>query len=452
MRKILLIIQREYFSRIKKKSFIIMTILGPLLLATLFIVPIWLSQQQIEDQKTIGIIDDTKMFYMDIPDSKVYDFELLPSTSYEKAKEIYKNDSKYYAILYIPENLIEGGRKIVLCSYKQPSRHLQMHIKNALENSVKLLELKTSNISEDTYLSIENLSLSIATEFWDDSAQKDENSYDTKMILGYFLSVLIYMFIFMYSSQVMRGVIEEKTSRIVEVLVSSVKPFQLMMGKIVGIAMVGITQFLLWVLLTFSIVSVFHYSNPEYFKDNNQMMIDNSSKISQVSTDNTLIKENPLEENPDLYEVLLGFNNINYGLLIGVFLFYFIGGFLLYGALFASIGAAVDSETDTQQFMLPVTIPMIFSLVMVSTILNNPDGTLAKWLSIFPLTSPVSMMVRVPFFQSENTEYFQIISSMILLILGFLFTTWLAAKIYKTGILMYGKKVNYKELWKWLKY
>ena len=240
----------------------------------------------------------------------------------------------------------------------------------------------------------------------------------------------------------MRGVIEEKNNRIVEVIISSVKPFQLMMGKIVGIALVGLTQFVLWVALT-SIIST--GISAKIAGDNSKIDINKIEQLSSTSVD----ASTKGIDNEALANILEAVNTINFPLLIGSFLFYFLAGYLLYSALFAAIGSAVDSEAETQQFMFPVTIPLIFSFVLASSaVVNNPDGPIAFWLSMIPFTSPVVMMVRIPF----GVPTWQLISSMILLILGFLGTVWIAAKIYRTGILMYGKKVTFKEMLKWLRY
>jgi ABC-2 type transport system permease protein len=247
----------------------------------------------------------------------------------------------------------------------------------------------------------------------------------------------------------MRGVIEEKTSRIVEVIVSSVKPFQLMMGKIVGIAFVGLTQFILWVLLTGVIVLTFQEINPDLFKykSPDTHIIDNKgltpSEIAnqQDSIDFSQDKANNLLE---------GIRQIQFGTILLMFLFYFIGGYLLYASLFAAIGSAVDNETDTQQFMLPVTIPLILAIVSLQFVLNNPDGPVAFWMSMIPFTSPIVMMARIPF--NPPVALWEIGLSFAMLIIGFIFTTWLASKIYRTGILMYGKKVSFRELFKWLRF
>jgi ABC-2 type transport system permease protein len=256
------------------------------------------------------------------------------------------------------------------------------------------------------------------------------------------------MFIFLFGAQVMRGIIEEKTSRIVEVILSSVKPIELMMGKIIGVALVGLTQFLLWVVLTTGIITIAtsSFSSKHDSKTTAEKIM--NSKSQQIMASQVPQDISNDEKNNSGYEIFDAISSIDFPVMIGMFLFYFLFGYLLYAALFAAVGSAVDSEADTQQFMLPITIPLIFSFIMAQFIIQEPSGSLAFWLSIFPLTSPVIMMIRIPY----GVPYLQLLLSMTLLILGFLATTWMAAKIYRTGILMYGKKTSYRELWKWLRY
>jgi ABC-2 type transport system permease protein len=271
------------------------------------------------------------------------------------------------------------------------------------------------------------------------------------MVVGYVGSIMIYMFIFLFGAQVMRGVIEEKTSRIIEVIISSVKPFQLMMGKIIGVALVGLTQFLLWIAFTFIIITAVQTAFPQQFKKTQTKEASITGKSVALPNETAPTAPNTITAdtgNDDMNEIFEAFSSINLPVMIMAFLFYFLFGYLLYAALFAAIGAAVDNETDTQQFMLPITVPLILSLVVAQTVIQNPESPLAFWLSMIPLTSPVIMMVRIPF----GVPTWEIALSAGLLILGFLGTTWLAAKIYRTGILMYGKKSNYRELWKWIRY
>jgi ABC-2 type transport system permease protein len=262
-------------------------------------------------------------------------------------------------------------------------------------------------------------------------------------VVGYVSALLIYLFIFLYGVQVMRGVIEEKTNRIIEVVISSVKPFELMMGKILGIAFVGLTQFLLWVALSAAVsVAVTNVVLPRLEKPATEKQL--MEKVDSSSEQAEKIKK----DSGKLGKLVNALSTVNTPLILACFLFYFIGGYLLYSSLFAAIGAAVDNETDTQQFMMPVTIPLVMSFVVAQVILAHPESQMALWMSIIPFTSPIIMMVRLPF----NPPAWQIALSMAMLILGFLGTTWLASRIYRVGILMYGKKVTYKELSKWLFY
>jgi len=288
----------------------------------------------------------------------------------------------------------------------------------------------------------------------DDSGKATETSTGIAMAVAYIGGFLMYMLVFMFGAQVMRGVIEEKTSRVVEVIVSSVKPVQLMMGKIVGIALVGLTQFLIWIFLTAAIVGVVKTT---------VLKKSNVAEVSQmipksVMADNQLQQatgttsaNKPAEVNPQLAEVSKMFDNAmnqDWLLIITSFIFYFITGYLLYASIFAAIGSAVDNETETQQFMLPVTIPIILGLFVAMGTMQNPESSISFWFSMIPLTSPIVMMARIPF----GVPYWQIAVSMVIMLITFLAFVWMAAKVYRTGILMYGKKSSWKEIWKWLTY
>jgi ABC-2 type transport system permease protein len=447
MDKIFLIIKREYLTRVKKKSFIIMTILGPVLMAAIMIVPIYMSQMS-DKEKTIGIIDETGLFYNKFSDSNDLKFIYL-NTDISKAKKNFFNKN-IYSILYIPANTIDNPNNVKLFSDKQASIILKNNLENIIKNCIENVRIASQNIDKKTLEDIKKIKteVNITTIKLNESGAEKKSFYGVSTAIGLFSGILIYMFIFMFGSQVMRGVIEEKTSRIVEVIVSSVKPFQLMMGKIIGIAFVGLTQFALWIILTFSIVTVVKISFPKKFSfnKNTEQTVNNNIVGQNLQINN--INNNSSIQTKDTNKIFEAIYSIDYIKIILSFLFFFIGGYLLYAALFAAIGSAVDSEADTQQFMLPITIPLIFAIVMSQFVINNPDGPVSFWLSIIPLTSPIIMMIRIPF----GVPNFDLALSIILLILGFIATTWLAAKIYHTGILMYGKKVNYKELWKWLKY
>jgi ABC-2 type transport system permease protein len=282
----------------------------------------------------------------------------------------------------------------------------------------------------------------------DDQGKSVDDKFETKMAIGIGLAVFIYFFIIMYGMQIMRGVMEEKTSRIVEVIVSSVKPFQLMMGKIIGIALVGLTQFFLWVVLSLTLTGVINATIMKNIIKDTQVQQAQKEQVFKTGANMNIKEMQKINTPMSLINEQKGLNDVDFTAIIICFGFYFLGGYLLYGALYAAMGAAVDTETDTQQFMLPVTIPIILSFVFAQYVAMNPTSSLSFWLSIIPFTSPITMMVRLPF----GVPMWELALSMSLLVVGFIFTTWIAGKIYKTGILMYGKKTTWRELGKWLFY
>ncbi len=433
MNKTLLILKREYLTRVRKPSFIIMTFLGPLLMAALMIVPVLLATLSDSGTKTVVVVDETEWFTGKFENDDNYRFVTVVSPLDSIKANVLKGT--YDALLYIPKPDLNIPVNAMLFNAKQASLNMKSYISNTLKTEVENRKLIASGIDPEVIKS-SKASINIQTIKLNDDGNESKSFTEVDVALGLITSILIYFFIFMFGAQVMRGVIEEKTSRIIEVIVSSVKPFQLMMGKITGIALVGLTQFLLWVILTLGIYMIFAaVFGPEAASNlgaANPMM---GQMTDQVS-------------NPQINQVFDVIQSIDFTVIILSFIVYFIGGYLLYAALFAAIGSAVDNEADTQQFMLPVSIPLILGIVMSNFVVNNPDGVIAFWLSMIPLTSPVIMMVRIPF----GVPYWEIALSMSLLIAGFIFTTWVAAKIYRTGILMYGKKINYRELWKWLRY
>lgn len=438
MNKILLIIKREYLSRVRKKSFVIMTILGPVLMAGLILAPILLMDSSDEEKKEIWVCDENNLFEPQFEDVDGTDYQFFKNDLAE-VKERF-NSSDGYALVHIPRfenqniDVLESSVKVYV--HKPMSLSNQNQISNNIESVIESIKLKQEGLTRDI-IDRTRSNVNLNTIILGESGSEKTGSTEVSMGISMFGGFLIYIFIFLYGAMVMRGVMEEKTSRIVEIIISSVKPIQLMMGKIIGIALVGFTQFALWVSLTFIISSVATalLVNPA---DINPVDIANGSEI--------MIQE--LETNQGgLSSVFEQLESINITFLLAMFLFYFIGGYLMYGSLFAAVGSAVDSETDSQQFMLPITIPLIFSFIALQTILENPDSSLAFWCSIIPFTSPIVMMGRLPF----DPPLWELGLSMVLLIVGFIFTSWLAGRIYRVGILMYGQKVNYKTLWKWIK-
>jgi len=450
MNKISIIIKREYMTRVRKKSFIIMTILAPILMTALIILPTFLMMNQEQDYKKIAVIEDNSdLFSGVIKNTSTLEFEYLDNVKIDDIKGSFE-EAGYYGVLYISPELITTPNAVQLISKKQPPIGLLEHIENSLENEIERQKLMTYNIENlDQILKNVETRVNIQTKKIGDSGEIKETSTGIAMALAYIGGFLMYMLVFLFGSQVMRGVIEEKTSRVVEVIVSSVKPVELMMGKIIGIALVGLTQFLIWVFLTIAIAGVVKST---VLKSNDIAGVTQNVTQSVLSPEQQqqIAAEAP-EINPELAEFSKLFEsamNQPWGLIILSFIFYFITGYLLYASIFAAIGSAVDNETETQQFMLPVTIPIILALMVAMGTMQNPESSLSFWCSLIPLTSPIVMMARLPF----GVPYWQLAVSMFLMVVTFIAFVWMAAKVYRTGILMYGKKTSWQEIWKWLRY
>ena len=438
MHKTLLVISREYWTRVRKKSFVVMTILGPLMIALIYAVPIWLSKKT-DEVKVVEVVDETGFFALQMESNDKIEYKL--SLDLDESKE-HLESKDISAILHIPKREYSIPQNaFLLYASDEPTLIIQTDLSNSLQSILRdRIMLDVLNIEEVDVQMVKNSKIKVSSQ---NITTGKSGFVEIKSGLGIVLGMLIYFFIFMFGSQVMRGVMEEKTNRIMEVMVSSIKPFQLMMGKIVGIALVGLTQVLLWVLLSFFVITGIQLSNPDIFRQIKNTEVTVLSANSAETTE--VVKETA---NSQISELLGGLMSIDFGVIIGSFLFFFIFGYLVYASLFAAIGSLIENETDSNQFILPITALMLVAIVMMPTIINNPNGTVAFWLSIIPFTSPVTMMVRIPF----GVQYWEIAVSMLLLILTFFATTKLAAKIYRTGILMYGKKITYGEVWKWLKY
>jgi ABC-2 type transport system permease protein len=415
MHKIWLVIKREFLVRVRKKSFVIMTFLGPILLASILILPIYLANNSQEKRNiAVGYQKDFQL-----EDNELLNFVTIPQNEVDSVKFNIK-DSPYYALLIIRDNTFS------LYSNQQVTLNVTSEIKRQIEHILKLNNLRSLGIDNETLKSAEQ-KINLETKIINKEGESTNSHSEVSTGIGFLGGILIYMFIFMYGTMVMRGVIEEKTSRIVEVMISSLRPFQLMMGKIIGVALVGLTQFLLWIIFTVALSALA------------ELVLLNDAFLATSSAENQSII---------ITQIKSFTSGINLIQIFLSFLFYFIAGYLMYSSLFAAVGSAVDAEADTQQFILPVTLPLILSFILIQPIMDNPEGSLAFWLSIIPFTSPVIMMVRLPF----GVENWEIILSMTILVSTFIITTWLAGKIYRIGILMYGKKANIRELLKWIRY
>jgi ABC-2 type transport system permease protein len=438
MRNIFLVIKREYLVRVKKKSFLVMTLLGPLLFVAFYATVFWVAMGSV-DTKTVQVLDESGLFEKKFKDSEILKF-VFTDKSIDSAKAAFPS-SGANALVYIPANVIKTPKSVRIYAAKNVSMDLKSEIEKVIEKEIEDIKLAeagiTHKILEDSRVNVNSETISLSEE-----GEKTSSS-GAATVIGGVCAFLIYMSVFIYGTQVMRGITEEKTSRIVEVIISSVKPFHLMLGKIIGVALVGLTQFVLWILLTTALTSAASAIMAG-------RMSKDSAQIAQEMQKAQMPNQGMPGSNVDnpVTEVLGAVASLNIPLIIGCFLFYYLGGYLLYSALFGAVGAAVDNDADTQQFMLPITLPIIFSFIFAQFVLRDPDGSLAFWTSIIPFTSPIIMMVRIPF----GVPAWELVLSMVLLILGFMGTTWIAARIYRVGILMYGKKVSYKELVKWIFY
>ncbi len=444
MSKTATIIKREFLSRIRKKSFLVMTILGPVLMAAIIIIPVIVAQLSDSDY-AVAIVDETNIFHDRFQDTDNTTFTPV-NVNVDSAIDL-MHDGRFDAVLHIPDVAFESPSTLRLFSDKSINFNVKLLIENTLKHEFESLKLKAAGIDAEILSAIET-PINIQAFRIKDDGELITDYPEISMGLGFIAGFLIYIFIFLFGSQVLRGVLEEKTSRIVEIIVSSVKPFQLMMGKVIGVGMVGLTQFLIWVVLTFTIVSIFTLAAPDLFRFTADDQVYVSS--TQILNAEEMRKQQEVVQQHDSFagQLIEGLGAVNFPVMILSFIFFFIGGYLLYAGFFAAIGSAVDNEADTQQFMMPVTIPLLLSIIMVNMVVQNPTGPVAFWMSIIPLTSPVIMMVRIPF----GVPYAEVALSAVLLILGFIATIWLSGRIYRTGILMYGKKVSYGELWKWIRH
>ncbi|HEY0977215.1 MAG TPA: ABC transporter permease [Flavobacteriales bacterium] len=444
MGKIKLIIWREFWTRVRKPSFLIMTILGPLLLVGGIAAAVALTMQEGGPQNIV-VIDKAGLLTNKLKQSDDITFYYQPEDISDSAFKA----SPYTAMIHVNEKVLTNNTIQLFYKDKLPSQSVQNHLSAEIEKALEKEKLRVNEVDPEVY---QRIKTALKIQLFDID-KEGKRSYDQiKAGIGFACGYLIFLFIFLYGVQVMRGVMEEKQNRVVEVLISSVKPFQLMMGKIIGIALVGLTQFLLWVLISGILGGV----GIGLVKDRIA-----ASAMEQVPAGMTVQLQQQLgaeqetvagkDDIEDLNMMLELWNEMPVAAIVGLFIFYFLGGYLLFSSLFAAIGAAVDSETDTQQFMLPITVPMIIAIMIAQTAVYNPDGPAVFWSSIIPFTSPVVMMIRIATGNAFEHPW-HLVLSMVLLVATFIFTTWLAGRIYRTGILMYGKKVSWKELGKWLFY
>lgn len=437
MNKILLIIQREYITRVLKKSFWISSLLAPVLITAIYAIPIWLAMKD-KEVKRVEILDLSALWgKSDLVDKEVeFDFTKGKEQDLKKLFAL----KGYDAFVCIPKDVLTNPKGVHIYTDKNIGMSLKESVEKLIQNKVRQeLLLKagiSSQIYESTQVDIDSKTITVSND-----GKETSSSSGGAMILAGIMGFVLYFTLLLYGSQVMNGVIEEKSSRIIEVIISSVKPYQLLLGKIIGVGLVGLTQFLLWIVLTIGLTQITGKFYGEKVKNN-------LTQIQKVDSETQSKVISKIDEGSPMSEVTKVLESTNIPMIIAAFLFYFFVGYMLYSSLFAAIGSAVESATEAQQFTFIVMIPIILSFLMAQYTIQDPDSNIAFWASMIPFTSPINMMVRLPY----GVPGWELILSMTLLVLGFLGCSWVSARIYRVGILMYGKKVTWKELGKWLFY
>lgn len=438
--KTFLIISREYLTRIQKKSFIIVTILMPILLVAMVVLPvlfITLSEQR--QFSRILVVDESEVFINNFEDNNHYAFSYRSGDIEQIKSEAFDQD--FDAVLQILPNS-QGVRSNIFYKKNLPSG-LQSEVENQMDDIFFNQLLKDSlNIEPARFENMQQLAKAEATTIQiDDKGVEKEHDAEVNQIFGMMCGLIIYFIIIMFASQVLRGVLEEKSNRIVEVLVSSVRPTQLLVGKIVGIALVGLTQLAIWIVLSTAILFGVQLAAPQLFSEDSVEAV--ASVPGEMHPEGMDLSAAP----DNIFEMIQDYFTVSFGTIILSFIFFFIVGYLIYSTLYAATGSVVDSESDSQQYTMPITIPLILAIVFVPTISTNPDGALAFWLSVIPLTSPIAMMVRLP----SGVHAWELLLSMGLALAFLVFCIWFAAKVYRIGILTYGKKPSWKTIFRWLR-
>ena len=424
MKHLRIIIEREYLNKIRNKSFIIMTFVSPLIVVAFALIIGFLTDVNSKSNaKDILILDESGLFGTTFTDTETIHYEYLKDKSLQEARAEVLATSKY-GLLYIPKE--ETAQK-AFYSEESPSLSLVNELTGALEKTLFQYNLTQKGIDK---AEIDSARTKITLQMENFTGEKT-SEFDNvmKIAIGGVAGYLIFMFIIIYGNMIMRSVIEEKTNRIVEIIISSVKPFQLMLGKIIGTSLAGITQFAIWLVIG----GVLFALAPSLF---------------QVDTPTATQAMAATESHSEISNIIAALYHFPFLETSGVFLLFFVGGYLLYSSLYAMVGAMVDNETDTQQFMMPILIPLMLAFyVGMFSVIEEPHGTISVVFSYIPLTSPVVMLMRIPF----GVAWWEVLISLLLLYITFFLVIKIASKIYRIGILMYGKKPTYKEVWKWLK-
>ena len=449
MRNIKTIISREYLTRVKKKSFLLTTFLVPVFFAAMCILPSVIMFMAKEDGKKIAVVDQSGLVMPYLEDSEAVsytDFSEEPADSLKAEYEALGYDA---LVVVSPLDSVAKTVSVVSYSSKPLSVDLKDRIASRAEEAVEDYRISLYEMGNLKQIMEEvSVDISVSTYTMDESGEEQITSSEVYMIISMLLSMIIYMFIAMFSGMVMQSVIEEKASRVVEVLVSSVKATELMFGKIIGVACVALTQFFLWILLTLVLVGGFSafvgFDSLMGDPAQAEQMMDMTAQMGGVDVQEMTAA---MTEESGMGAVLTTLGNINWVQMIFAFIIYFTLGYLLYASFFAAIGSAVENEADTNQLQLPVTIPLLLAFFIALYAFNAPDSAVVWWGSMIPFTSPIVMLSRIPF----GVPGWELALSVVLLVATFIGCGWASAKIYKIGILMFGKKTNFKDLWKWLK-
>ncbi len=443
MNKILLIIQREYLTRVRKRSFLLTTFLVPIFFIAMYVGIIYLTKKSFDDTHAIVYVVDQEGNIANKLQSNKNVTYITENKDLQTQINSLNESKENTSVLLIPKGFYDS-KNVEFISSGKINVSTQKDIDNELSNILKNHHFEKIGLNLDSINNFDSEVTISTKEIGKDGNTKESNT-EISMVIAIVLSILIYLSLFLYGSQVMRSIIEEKSSRIIEVIISSVKPFQLMVGKIVGVGLVGLTQFFLWLVLTIILAigaSTFLVSKQELQK---QMM---GNAISQHNIESLNANNNNMQFE-QANEIMNIVDSINITEIVVCFFVFFLGGYLLYSALFAAVGSAIDSETEASQFTMPITMPLLLTYALsFGVLINDPHGNIATWLSIIPFTSPIAMLVRIPF----GVPLWQIILSASLLVVTFIITTWAASRIYRVGILMYGKKASFKELIKWFNY
>jgi len=444
MNKTLLILRNEYLKRVKKKSFIILTLLIPFLFAGMFALIIYLSLNNDNKERTIAVYDESALFNNELKKEGLTKYSFISKEKYEQLKSNLKG-SEFYAVLYIPQGIYSNNIAQLISEKQVPfelNEQIQRKLSQYIENDKRQKVVEETGIPDlEERLSKTKTRIKLNTLKISETGEAQKSSSTVAFIASYAMGFVIYFFVFMYGAMVMRSVMEEKKSRIIEVIISSVKPFELMAGKIVGTALVGLTQVAIWIILGIVVlVGVKGFFSPESAQQMGQSIMESQQAVgpamAQAAQPNKVM------------EIMEMIGNLNLPLILFAFVFYFLVGYLMYSSLLGAVGAAVDNDEDSQQLVFPITFPLILSIMLLFSIAQNPEGPVAFWFSIIPFTSPVAMMARIPY----GIPIWELLLSMFLLVLTTVGAIAAAAKIYRIGLLMYGKKVNLKELIKWLRY